>query len=82
VFGLLYGSFIGGVIGLNVSGTIFGSPVEAGVLQRMIVTVGMLTGILLAAVVCVAGCAAAGYLVGIVIDPEHWRKKKAVEEKS
>jgi quinol-cytochrome oxidoreductase complex cytochrome b subunit len=82
LFGLLYGSLIGGVIGLNVSGAIFGSPVEAGILQRMVVAVGMLTGILLAAVVCVAGSAAVGYLIGMVIDPETWKKKKAVENRS
>jgi hypothetical protein len=82
LFGLLYGSLIGGIIGLNVSGAIFGSPVEAGILQRMIVAVGMLSGILLAAVVCVAGCATVGYLIGVVIDPESWRKKKEVENRS
>lgn len=82
LFGLLYGSLIGGVIGLNVSGAIFGSPVEAGIIQRMIVAVAMLTGILLAAVISVAGCAAVGYLIGLLIEPETWKKKNAVENRS
>ena len=30
VFGLLPGSFLGGVMGLNIAGTIFGTPVGAG----------------------------------------------------
>jgi hypothetical protein len=42
----------------------------------------MLMGILLAAVVCVAGAATVGYLIGMAIDPETWRKKKAVENRS
>lgn len=80
LFGLLYGSLIGGMIGINISGAIFGSPVEPGIFQRVIVAVGMLTGILSAAVVCVAGAATVGYLAGLVIDPESWRKVKTVSK--
>ncbi|MBI5739976.1 MAG: hypothetical protein HZA16_04570 [Nitrospirae bacterium] len=76
LFGLLYGSFIGGVIGINISGAIFGAPVAPGIFPRIIVAVGMLSGILLAAVICVAGTASLGYLIGLVIDPEAWREKK------
>ena len=82
LFGLLYGSFIGGVIGINVSGAIFGAPVQPGILPRMIVAVGMLSGILLAAVICVAGSAAVGYLIGLAIDPEAWKEKKHASEKT
>jgi hypothetical protein len=76
LFGLIYGSLIGGMIGLNISGAIMGSPVETGVIQRVIVAVGMLSGILLAAVSCVGGCAATGYIIGMAVDPESWKKKK------
>jgi hypothetical protein len=79
LFGLLYGSFIGGVIGINVSGAIFGAPVEPGIFPSMIVAVGMLSGILVAAVVCVAGTAALGYLIGLVIDSESWSKSKTAK---
>ena len=36
VFGLLPGSFLGGVMGLNIAGILFGTPVGAGLLPRMI----------------------------------------------
>jgi len=80
LFGLLYGSLIGGVIGLNISGAIFGSTVEAGVISRIILATGMLSGVLMAAVVCVAGSAAAGYVLGILVDPATWEKKETISE--
>lgn len=76
--GLLYGSLIGGVFGLQVSGFMFGSPVEPGILQRIIVALGMLIGIFLAAVICVIGSATVGYLIGLVIDPATW-ERRAIE---
>jgi len=79
LFGLLYGSLIGGMIGINLSGAVFGTPVEPGIFQRIMVAVGMLGGILVSAVVFVTGFAAAGYLLGLAIDPETWAKKKAVK---
>lgn len=75
LFGLLYGSLIGGVLGLQVSGFMFGSPVEPGIFQRIIVALGMLIGIFLAAVICVIGSATVGYLIGLVIDPATWEQK-------
>jgi len=75
LFGFLYGSLIGGVFGLQISGFMFGSPVEPNILQRMIVAISMLGGILLAAVICVLGSATVGYLIGLLIDPATWEKK-------
>lgn len=75
LFGLLYGSLIGGVFGLKISGFMFGSPIEPGILQRVIVVLGMLMGVLLGAVICVIGGATFGYLIGLVIDPATWEKK-------
>ena len=80
LFGLLYGSLIGGVIGLNISGAIFGTAVEPGVISRIILAAGMLAGVFMAAVVCVAGSAAAGYLLGILVDPATWEKKETISE--
>jgi hypothetical protein len=80
LFGLLYGSLVGGVIGLNISGAIFGSAVGPGIISRFILAVGMLSGVLVAAMVCVAGSAAAGYLLGLVLDPATWEKKETVSE--
>ena len=66
--GLLPGSFIGGVIGLNIAGSIFGLPVAASLIPRIIVAVSMLLGVVLSGVAFVVGGALAGWLIGYVID--------------
>lgn len=68
ILGLLPGSFIGGVIGLNMVGSIFGTSVEASVLSRVIVGLSMVLGILVAGVVFVAGTSIIGWLTGSAID--------------
>ncbi|MFH7325081.1 hypothetical protein [Desulfurivibrio sp. C05AmB] len=67
LFGLLYGFLLAGVMGLQLTGMIFG-PGEFGILARIIVSLGILFGVLLAALACVTGTATLGYLVGLVID--------------
>ncbi len=62
LLGLLPGSLLGGVMGLNIVGTIFGYPVTAGILQRMIV------GITVAGIIFVAGTAVTGWLLGTAAD--------------
>jgi len=79
LFGLLHGSLIGGVLGLQISGAMFGSPVEPGLIQRIIVALSMLMGVLVAALVCVIGSATVGYVIGLVIDPATW-ERKAIRE--
>ena len=66
--GLLPGSFIGGVIGLNIAGSIFGLPLAASLMPRIIVAVSMLLGVVLSGVAFVVGGALAGWLIGYVID--------------
>jgi hypothetical protein len=68
VFGLLSGSFIGGVIGLNIAGGLFGSPVSSALLPRLIVGMSMLMGILVSAVIFISGLTSVGWLVGCAID--------------
>ena len=65
--GLLPGSFIGGVIGLNIAGNIFGLPLSASALPRIIVAVSMVLGVVLAGTVFVVGGALAGWLTGHAI---------------
>lgn len=67
LFGLLYGFLLAGVMGLQLTGMIFG-PGEFGIMARIIVSLGILFGVLLAALACVTGTATLGYLVGLVID--------------
>ena len=66
--GLLPGSFVGGVVGLNVAVGIFGLPLSASVLPRIIVGASMVLGILLSGLVFVVGSAIIGRLAGNVIE--------------
>ncbi len=79
VFGLLPGSFLGGVMGLNLAGTLFGYPVGPGILPRMIVAASMLIGVMVSGLVFVLGASFAGWLLGILVDA--LRAPKKAEEK-
>ena len=81
IFGLLPGSFIGGVTGLNIAGMLFGYPVTSGVLPRMIVAVSMLLGILVSGVIFVVGGGIIGWFLGTVIDSVSAPKAAKTEEK-
>jgi len=65
--GLLPGSLIGGVIGLKVVGSIFGTMGSA-ILPRMILAVSMVTGVMVAATVCLLGSGMIGYSMGFLMD--------------
>lgn len=66
--GLLPGSFIGGIVGLHIAGTLLGTPVQADLLPRAIVAVSMVSGIILSGTVFVVGSAMLGRTVGVVMD--------------
>lgn len=68
LFGLMYGSFFGGIIGLQINGQLFESATDFGLLQKLVVLLGVLFGVLLAAITCVAGSSLICYLLGSVID--------------
>lgn len=77
--GLLYGSFIGGIVGLHITGQLVGTSAEFGILSRMILAFGVMSGVLLAAVVCVMGSAIIGYLVGYVVDLIHIETESTIK---
>lgn len=68
LFGLLPGSFLGGVMGLNLAGTLLGAPVTSGVLPRLIVAASMVVGIMVSGVMFLMASSTAGWLIGTVID--------------
>jgi hypothetical protein len=68
LFGLLPGSFIGGMIGINIAGSMFGLPLEPSLLPRLIVGASMILGVFLAGVVFVVGSACLGWLLGSLGD--------------
>lgn len=68
IFGLLPGSFLGGVLGLNIAGSLFGYPVSPGIMPRMIVAASMLVGVMVSAVIFVVSGSFAGWLLGMLVD--------------
>jgi hypothetical protein len=79
IFGLLPGSMLGGVMGLNIAGFIFGTPLTPGIFSRLIVGASMLIGIMVAGIVFVFGFSLVGWLLGHAVDIVAFRKK--AEEK-
>ncbi|GAB4390960.1 MAG: hypothetical protein Kow0025_26540 [Thermodesulfovibrionales bacterium] len=77
IFGLLPGSMLGGAMGLNIAGLLFGTPVTSNVLPRLIVGVSMLLGVMVAGIIFVFGSSLAGWLLGTAIDAVFHRKEAA-----
>ncbi len=75
LYGLLFGSMLGGAAGLNIAGWLFGIPVQPGLIARMIILMSMLVGVLVAGIVIVTATTTIGWLVGKVLEP----KAQAVE---
>jgi hypothetical protein len=68
VAGLLPGSFLGGVVGLNIAGSLFGLPVSSSLLPRLIVGISMLLGVLVSGIIFISGATVTGWLIGYIID--------------
>ncbi len=68
IVGLLPGSLLGGMIGLNIAGTFFGQPVTSALVPRVIVGLSMLLGVFVSGVIFIAGSSIVGWLIGSVID--------------
>lgn len=82
VIGLLPGSVIGGMVGINIAGSLFGLPLEATMLSRMIVAAGMILGVCLSGVVFVVGGSSLGWLAGHAADLVRAGRAVAAEAKS
>ena len=76
VFGLLPGSFLGGVMGLNIAGTLFGVPVASGILSRLIVAASMVVGVMVSGLMFITASSLAGWLIGSVVDTVKAEKKE------
>jgi hypothetical protein len=78
LFGLLYGSFLGGLIGLSVVNVFSGPAAAGGIIARIAVAVGMVSGVLVACVITVVSCTAAGYVIDSIIGArEKSRRRQA-----
>ena len=69
LYGLLFGSMLGGAAGLNIAGWLFGMPVQPGLISRIIILASMLVGVLVAGIVIVTTTTTLGWLVGKVLEP-------------
>jgi hypothetical protein len=76
VFGLLPGTFLGGIMGLNIAGALFGMPVSSGVLSRLIVAASMVVGVMVAGIIFITASSLAGWLLGTVVDAVRSEKKE------
>ena len=76
VFGLLPGSFLGGVMGLNFAGILFGTPVGAGLLPRIIVAASMVLGVMVSGTMFTTACTTLGWLAGSAVDSLRAGKKE------
>jgi small-conductance mechanosensitive channel len=68
LFGLMPGSLLGGAMGINIAGWLFGLPLQPGLISRMIVLVSMLLGVLVAGIVMVTASTTVGWLVGRLLE--------------
>jgi len=68
IFGLLPGSFLGGVMGLNLAGSIMGTPVAAGVVARLIVAASMVIGVMVSGIMFITAASTLGWLLGTAVD--------------
>lgn len=78
LFGLLPGSLLGGAMGINIAGWLFGLPLQPGLVSRVIVLASMLMGVLVSGIVMVTATSTIGWLVGKVLEPG----KTGVEEEA
>jgi hypothetical protein len=69
LFGLLPGSLLGGAMGINIAGWLFGLPLQPGLVSRAIVLASMLVGVLVAGIVIVTASSTVGWLVGKALEP-------------
>ena len=71
LFGLMPGSLLGGAMGINIAGWLFGLPLEPGLISRVIVLASMLIGVLVAGIVIVTASSTIGWLIGKVLESGH-----------
>jgi hypothetical protein len=68
LFGLMPGSLLGGVAGINIAGWLFGLPLEPRIITRIVVLACMLIGVLVAGIVITTATSTVGWLVGKLIE--------------
>ena len=78
IFGLLPGSYLGGIMGLNFAGLLFGLPVAPSLLSRLIVAASMVIGVMVSGIMFVTASSVIGWLIGTIADAVTAHKKELV----
>ena len=81
LFGLMPGCLLGGAMGINIAGWLFGLPLQPGLVARVIVLASMLIGVLVTGIVIVTATSTVGWLVGKVLEPGTHSKENTDEAK-
>jgi hypothetical protein len=68
LFGLIPGSLLGGAAGIKVAGSLYGLPLESGIMARAMVLTSMLIGVLASGITIVTATSTAGWLLGNTAD--------------
>jgi hypothetical protein len=71
LFGLLPGSLLGGMAGINFAGILFGLPLEPGLLSRFVILTAMLAGVCITCTLFVTASATIGWIIGEAISTLH-----------
>lgn len=82
LFGLMPGSLLGGAMGINIAGWLFGLPLQPGLVARVIVLASMLIGVLVVGIVMVTATSTIGWLVGKVLESGTHPKETAEKVKA
>ncbi len=77
LIGILPGSFIGGMVGLKIATNVFGTPLSASLLPKVIVGVSMLFGVAMAGVIFIVGASLLGWAAGHVLNVARYSKERA-----
>ncbi len=67
VFGILNASFIGGILGINIVGSLFRYPIPGTLAVRIIIAFGMLTGVMVTGLLFIIAGMLCGWLLGTAI---------------
>ena len=72
--GILYGSLIGGTMGLGIVNSVLGVAAGATLISRVVVAASMLAGVIVSGIMFLTVCTSAGwlagYIIGAVIEPK------------
>ena len=68
LFGLIPGSLLGGAAGIKLAGSLYGLPLESGLVARTVVLASMFVGIVVSGITIVTATSTTGWLVGHTAD--------------